>query len=98
MSSLLSIEPASRRNLTDFKKALKDYQQGSSARPFPALRHVYNCFDSSELSSDTTIQTQALWTELASHCRAPSIVEIEHIVQQVGHGLQAVELKCAPFV
>lgn len=74
-----------KRNLADFEKALKDYQQ--------------------ELSSDPTIRTHlaALYDTLLEQnllriVEPYSVVEVEHIAQQVGQGRQAVELKLSQMI
>ncbi|KAH9950321.1 PCI-domain-containing protein [Amylocystis lapponica] len=74
-----------KRNLADFEKALKDYQQ--------------------ELSSDPTIRTHlsALYDTLLEQnllriVEPYSVVEVEHVAQQVGQGRQAVELKLSQMI
>ncbi|KAJ3546800.1 hypothetical protein NM688_g5473 [Phlebia brevispora] len=73
------------RNLADFEKALRDYQN--------------------ELSSDVTIRTHlsALYDTLLEQnllriVEPYSVVEVEHVAQQVGQGRQQVELKLSQMI
>ena len=96
-----------KRNLADFEKALKDYQQGTMVRVSsePACAKPRSVRRLPELSSDTTIRTHlsALYDTLLEQnllriVEPYSVVEIEYIAQQVGQGRQAVELKLSQMI
>ncbi len=86
------------RNLADFEKALRDYQNGMHRVFFSSANLIYD--SCAELSSDITIRTHlsALYDTLLEQnvlriVEPYSVVEVEHVAQQVGQGRQQVELK-----
>ncbi|KAL1937608.1 hypothetical protein VTO73DRAFT_12994 [Trametes versicolor] len=74
-----------KRNLADFEKALKDYQQELSSDP-TIRTHLSALYD--------TLLEQNLLRIVEPY----SVVEIEYIAQQVGQGRQAVELKLSQMI
>ena len=85
------------RNLAEFEKALRDYRDGEleDRRLLENLPH-----SSAELSSDPTIRSHlaALYDTLLEQnllriVEPYSVVEIDHVAQQVGQGRQSVEAK-----
>ena len=70
-----------KRNLADFERALKDYQQELSSDT-TIRTHLSALYD--------TLLEQNLLRIVEPY----SLVEIEYVAQQVGQGRQAVELKC----
>jgi len=84
------------RNLAEFEKALRDYRDGMSQELFHSRTHLV----SAELSSDPTIRSHlaALYDTLLEQnllriVEPYSVVEIDHVAQQVGQGRQSVEAK-----
>ncbi|KAI0636483.1 PCI-domain-containing protein [Trametes polyzona] len=74
-----------KRNLADFEKALKDYQQELSSDT-TIRTHLSALYD--------TLLEQNLLRIVEPY----SVVEIEYIAQQVGQGRQAVELKLSQMI
>ncbi|KAI1791724.1 PCI-domain-containing protein [Ganoderma leucocontextum] len=74
-----------KRNLADFEKALKDYQQELSSDT-TIRTHLSALYD--------TLLAQNLLRIVEPY----SVVEIEYIAQQVGQGRQAVELKLSQMI
>ena len=86
------------RNLAEFEKALRDYRDGMQDRRVPFV-HEFTLL-SAELSSDPTIRSHlaALYDTLLEQnllriVEPYSVVEIDHVAQQVGQGRQSVEAK-----
>ena len=93
-----------KRNLADFEKALKGYQQSLSAHLGSDSGILIYARPLSLQSSRPTPPsahicprcTTPCWSRI---CSEPySVVKIEYIAQQVGQGRQAVELKCVSSV
>ncbi|OBZ69303.1 putative 26S proteasome regulatory subunit rpn6 [Grifola frondosa] len=74
-----------KRNLADFEKALKDYQQELSSDP-TIRTHLSALYD--------TLLEQNLLRIVEPY----SVVEVEYVAQQVGQGRQAVELKLSQMI
>ncbi|RPD56385.1 PCI-domain-containing protein [Lentinus tigrinus ALCF2SS1-7] len=74
-----------KRNLADFEKALKDYQQELSSDT-TIRTHLSALYD--------TLLEQNLLRIVEPY----SVVEIEYVAQQVGQGRQAVELKLSQMI
>jgi len=73
------------RNLADFEKALKDYQQELSSDP-TIRTHLAGLYDT------------LLETNLRRIVESYSVIEIAYIAQQVGQGRQAVEIKLSQMI
>ncbi|KAI0636486.1 PCI domain-containing protein [Trametes polyzona] len=74
-----------KRNLADFEKALKDYQQELSS-------------DTTIRTHLSALYDTLLEHNLLRIVEPYSVVEIEYIAQQVGQGRQAVELKLSQMI
>lgn len=93
------------RNLADFEKALKEYQQGTSVQTiFDPLRFQSN-LHCTELASDHTIRSHltALYDTLLEQnllriVEPYSVVEISYVAETVGQERQAVEAKLSQMI
>ncbi|TFY55791.1 hypothetical protein EVJ58_g8021 [Rhodofomes roseus] len=73
------------RNLAEFEKALKDYQQELSSDP-TIRTHLSALYD------------KLLEQNLLRIVEPYSVVEVEYVAQQVGQGRQAVEIKLSQMI